>query len=118
MKRKSIIIWAILSFSVILGLSFLVYSQNNTVTVSGVVSDSNTGDPLVQASVVLEGTSIGTSTGLSGEYTLPNVPKNGVLTASYIGYESKSLGVNSRATIHFALEPSWTNMDGVPAVGQ
>ncbi|MBQ9450443.1 MAG: carboxypeptidase-like regulatory domain-containing protein, partial [Bacteroidales bacterium] len=64
--------------------SAFAFAQNK---VTGTVKDAN-GEPVVAASVVVRGTTIGAVTDLDGNYTL-NVPANSVLEASCIGYTSQ-----------------------------
>jgi TonB-dependent receptor len=57
-------------------------------TISGIVSDKKTGETIVGAAVVIEGTFIGTSTDFDGNFTLTNVPVGLVnLSVSFISYE-------------------------------
>jgi len=68
----------------------LVLSQAKG-TLSGTVTDSKTGEPLIGATVILEGTTIGSSTDVNGEYTIKNIPTDTYnITASYIGYIAKT----------------------------
>ena len=54
----------------ILGLSLALVAEAQEV--SGTVKDS-TGAPVIGASIVVDGTSIGTSTGVSGEWSLTSL---------------------------------------------
>ena len=71
-----------------------VFAQS---TIEGTVSDES-GNPLVGANVVVEGTSLGAATGVNGDYTI-NVSAGTVdgntvvIMASYIGYKSTSVSV-------------------------
>lgn len=58
--------------------------------INGKVVDSKTGNELIGASVYLEGNTRGTSTNVSGEFSLDAEP-SGNLVVSFIGYESLSL---------------------------
>ena len=60
-------------------------SQN---TVSGTVLDEN-GDPLPGATVMIEGTSDGTSTDMDGNFTLLCNKPNATLVFSYVGMKTK-----------------------------
>jgi len=85
--------------------SFVVFGQFQ---VSGIVEDTN-GTSLIGANVILEGTYLGTSTGLSGEFVFSNV-NNGsyTLKVSYMGYETKreEINVQKNSQIKIALERS------------
>jgi hypothetical protein len=55
--------------------------------ITGTVTDSQTGDPLVSASIVLEGTKLGTVSDDKGRYFILNVsPGTYTLRATYVGY--------------------------------
>lgn len=55
-------------------------------TVSGIVHDNTTGEPLAGVNVIVEGTTNGTSTDIDGKYTLSNVKSGDKLVFSFIGY--------------------------------
>ncbi len=62
-----------------------IYSQ--TGVLSGTVSDAKTGEPLIGATVILEGTTIGSATNDDGRYFIRNIPaKSYNITVSFIGY--------------------------------
>ncbi|MGB3798635.1 MAG: TonB-dependent receptor [Lewinella sp.] len=57
-------------------------------TLSGYVRDGKTGDPLIGATVQLDGTQLGTTTDPEGYYRLPNIPpKSYNVMATYLGYQ-------------------------------
>ncbi len=78
----------------------------------GKVVDANTGQPLVGANVVLEGTYRGSATDLDGEYMIFNLPPGRyTVTASVIGYQNatfENVGVNidRTTTLDFKLNPT------------
>ena len=56
-----------------------------TQTVKGVVTEASTGDPIIGATVMAKGTSVGTVTDIDGRYTI-NVPaKSKKLVFTYVG---------------------------------
>lgn len=58
--------------------------------VQGFVLDSQTGDALPGANVVIEGTGFGAATDLSGKFSIPQVPVGSYqLSVTYMGYEDK-----------------------------
>ena len=75
-------------------------SQPN-VKITGTVRDAD-GVPLIGATLIVEGTTLGTSTGVNGEYAL-NVPANGRIVCSYLGYDAVTETVNARTRIDFQL---------------
>ena len=72
-----------------------VWAQNMTVT--GKVVDNNN-EPIIGAYVVVEGTTVGTSTDVNGAFRI-NVPANGTLTFTCIGYKTQSVVVAGRSVI-------------------
>ena len=78
-----------------------IYNRE-TNEVSGVVLDENN-LPLPGATVIVDGTTIGTSTDFDGKYSI-TIPNNGAfLTFSYIGYVSQKKPIQS-AVINVSLE--------------
>ena len=62
--------------------------------VTGVVSDSTSGETLVGATIRIAGTSIGVATDIDGRFTISGVPAGPqTLTVSYIGYDARSVAV-------------------------
>lgn len=60
-------------------------SNTNKRNISDRVVDEK-GEPIIGASVMVQGSSLGTITNVDGRYTLANVPENSTITVSYIGY--------------------------------
>lgn len=85
----------ILVLSLFVG-TFMLLAQ--TQSVKGVVTDE-AGEPLIGATIAVEGTSIGTSTNLDGSFTL--VVKSDVksLTFSYVGYQSVTLPIKENMQV-------------------
>ena len=69
-----------------LGISFPLYSQRY---ITGRITDSETGDPIISASVFIANTTVGVSTDADGNYRL-RIPGEGSyrLTISHVGFES------------------------------
>jgi TonB-linked SusC/RagA family outer membrane protein len=93
----------------------ILFAQNNT-TISGTVLDSQ-GQPLPGANVVLKGTTTGTQTDFDGNYSLDNVPGNGILVFSYIGYLTQELPINNRNSLDVTLQEDTQALDEVVVVG-
>ena len=84
-------------------MAFSLFAQN--ITVRGTVTDANTGETIPFATVILKGTMAGTSTDVDGNYQM-NVPANGVLVFSFVGYENLEVAVEGKAVVNAALAPS------------
>ena len=73
-----------------------VLAQTSKVT--GKVVDEN-GEPVIGASIIVKGTTVGTVTDFDGNFEL-EVPNNGKhLVISYIGMKSQEVGVSSNVTV-------------------
>ncbi len=86
-------------------------------TVSGVVADAVTGEPLPGASIIIKNTSNGTTTDNTGHYTLSNVPEDATLVFSFIGYLSAELPVDGRSVIDMKLSADSKALSEVVVVG-
>jgi hypothetical protein len=68
-------------------LPWLGWAQTGTVTLTGTVTDENTGEPLPFANVYINNSSIGTTTNEKGTYVLANLPIGNLdVAVSYLGY--------------------------------
>lgn len=86
-----------------------------TNNVRGRVVDNN-GEPMIGATVIVEGTTIGTVADLDGNYSITIPDHSSQLTFSFIGYNSKTIPVSS-AVMNVALDESQMELDEVVAVG-
>lgn len=84
-------------------------------TVKGFIGDEN-GDPIIGATVREKGNGNGTITNADGTFTI-NVPDDGTLIISYIGYKTKELQVKGRNFIAISLIPDDKTLDEVVVVG-
>ena len=97
------------SMLVLLLSSAFIYAQKK---VSGTVSDKS-GVPLAGASVIVKGTSNGTSTDFDGNYSLNVQEDSDVLVISYIGFKSVEITVGNQTTISVSLEEDAESLDEV-----
>lgn len=89
--RKFTIV-ALFTFSLLLsGLSVMAQ------TVSGVITDEETSEPLIGATVQVEGTSMGTATALDGSFSFEAKVGEQTLIISYVGYIKKEMVVNIKS---------------------
>lgn len=88
-------------------------------TVTGVVRDNTSNQPLPGVSIVIKGTTRGTTTGADGSFSI-NIPEGGAvtLTFSFIGYEPMEMPVSSsQSTITVAMKESSSALSEVVVVG-
>jgi len=85
-------------------IASLSYAQERTI--SGVITDEN-GLPLPSATIVIKGTSNGSTSDFDGNYSIQ--ASNGqVLNFSYVGYDSLEKTIGSSSTINVSLTPGNT----------
>jgi len=100
------------------GMSILVTKKSekseNPVTVSGRVTDLK-GLPIVGASVIVHGTTVGVSTDTNGRFSLevPAPASSHVLEISYLGYETARVTVGSRSHFDITLRESSSEIEQV-----
>ncbi len=84
-------------------------------TVTGSVYDeANMGLP--GATILVKGTSNGTTTNLNGNYTI-SVPSDGVLIFSFVGYDNQEIEVSGRTVIDVLMKENVTALDEVVVIG-
>lgn len=86
------------------------------IKISGTVKDSATHAPLAGVTIQVKGSTMGTTTGANGNFSL-DVPDNVVLIVSYLGYSSKEIHVNGRTEISIQLSASSTALNQLVVVG-
>lgn len=89
-------------------------AQNKTV--SGTVID-NTGEPVIGASVLVKGTTNGVITDMDGKFTLQNVPNNGTIQISFVGYKTQDVAVAGKNNLNVKLQEDSELLDEVVVVG-
>ena len=94
MNRKSVILAFLLSA---LCISY-AYAQ---VTATGVVLDGTTGEPIIGASVLEEGTTNGTITDFDGNFTL-TVGDDALIVISYVGYQSQQVQASQNMKVQLS----------------
>jgi len=84
-------------------------------TITGTVTDK-TGEPVIGASVIVKGTSVGVATDLDGRFSL-NASKGQEIVISSIGYKPMTLKVGAASTYDIVLEDNATLLDDVVVIG-
>lgn len=85
-------------------------------TVTGTITDEM-GDPLIGATIQVEGTSQGAITGTDGTYSIVVPSADAILLFSYVGYTTQELPLMDRTTIDVQLEPDVLSLQEVIVVG-
>lgn len=108
MNRKA---WVVMLFA--LCLAFPALAQK--ITVQGTVLDS-TGEPLIGASVIPQGTTTGTATDFDGHFQLDVAP-DATLVVSYVGCETQQVAVKGQTILKITLADNALVLDEVVAIG-
>src|SRR5699024_7671173 len=74
--------------------------QRKAATIQGTVTDSQSGETLPGVNIIVKGTTTGTATGTSGEYSLEVASLQDTLVFSFIGYEKQVVPINGRTEIN------------------
>ena len=85
--------------------------------ITGTVTSAEDGLPLPGATILVVGTSNGTTTDFDGNYSLEDVPSNATVAFSYIGFLRQEVPVNGQSVIDVALEADAQQLDEVVLTG-
>ena len=103
-----------LAFSLLLGAFAVSSWAQQAVTVKGTVKDAEN-NPVIGATVVVKGTTIGTTTDIDGNYTI-NVNPGQVLEFSYVGMQHSSVTVGNKSIIDITMADG-EQLDEVVVIG-
>lgn len=106
--------WKTMLLLLVLCVGFNANAQN--ITVSGTVVDG-TEEPMIGATVTVEGTKNAVATDIDGNFTLKNVAKNATLVVSYIGYKTEKVAVNGQTHINITLSEDSEALEEVVVIG-
>ncbi|WP_338841398.1 TonB-dependent receptor [Flavobacterium ginsenosidimutans] len=109
MKLTKLLVFCISS------LLFSVIAVAQDVTVNGIINDES-GMPVPGATVLLKGTTKSTASDFDGKFQM-QVPSNGTLTVTFIGYTTVTEAVNGRTKISIQLKPESQSLNEVVVVG-
>lgn len=113
-RKKDRIGRKVLSVFALLLITSTIWAQN--IKVTGVVTDDK-GQPVIGANVLLVGTRTGTAADLDGKFVL-DVPGNGALEISAIGYEKQTIQVRNRTSIRVELREDAVLLQEAVIVGE
>jgi TonB-linked SusC/RagA family outer membrane protein len=124
-KKDSIFKFATGSFlmCLMLLLTGAATHAQQTYTFSGTVTDASVNQPIIGATIIIGGTSIGTTTDFDGNYNISASlqPGNYRLVFSYLGFSSQTinvtLGNDTNIQTNVSLSPDLMNLDEVIVTG-
>lgn len=96
-------------------ISFTISSLSQTVIVSGEVTDS-LGNLLPGVSILVEGTTNGTTTDFDGKYAINIKTPNAILVFSYLGFETQKIKVSDQKKINVILKEGLDQLEEIQIV--
>jgi outer membrane receptor protein involved in Fe transport len=99
-------------------IPYFIYA-GTTGKLSGTIKDAQTGEPLIGANVVIEGTNFGAATNINGEYVILNIsPGRFNVKFSFIGYETTIMQdvvitVDQTTILRIELNPQTITVDEI-----
>ncbi|MCC8154104.1 MAG: TonB-dependent receptor, partial [Tannerellaceae bacterium] len=115
LKGKNLSYEIIENHIVITPIPIKTVSQQSRKRISGTVTDEY-GESVIGANVFVKGTTDGTITDVNGSFTL-EVPENGILQVTYIGYLAQEIRINNQQVYHITLTEDTQKLDEVVVVG-
>lgn len=92
---------------------YAVWGQGHKVT--GTVTDE-TGATMIGMTVIVKGTTVGATTDIDGHYEI-DVPADGILSFSYLGYQSQEIPVDGRTVIDIQMQPDTEMLTDAIVIG-
>ncbi|NJK94037.1 MAG: SusC/RagA family TonB-linked outer membrane protein, partial [Bacteroidales bacterium] len=85
--------------------------------VTGTVTDVTTGEPIIGANVVIEGTTLGTVTDSEGKFSISITKPDVVILVSFLGYNTERVIFTGQSILEINMVPDITKLDEVVVVG-
>lgn len=103
------------AFTILFGmlLSFMAAAQSN---ITGSVTDES-GEPLIGASVLVKGTTVGTITDIDGQFSLAVPAGSDYLEVSFTGFETQEVAIDGRSSVPVVLATSSAALEEIVVVG-
>lgn len=92
-------------------------SEVQQISISGTISDEETGLPMPGVNIIVKGTTLGAISDTEGKFTLNLSDRNAVLSFTFIGYLPLEMPVEGRTTLDVKMKPNVENLDEVVVIG-
>ena len=86
-------------------------------TVSGIITDAESGLGIPGATIVEKGTTNGSITGIDGDYTLTVSSPDAVIVISFVGYTTEEIPLQGKTTVNLAMMVANTELEEFVVVG-
>ncbi len=97
-----------------IAISFISYGQ--VTVISGVLTEEESREPVIGATITIKGTTKGTVTDIDGKYSF-NASPDDVLVYSFIGMKPQEVTVGNQTVINVEMPMDFLNMEEVVVVG-
>lgn len=101
----------ILIFVLMVGFSAAASAQSRTI--DGTVTESASGEPIIGASVIIQGTFKGVTTDIDGRFTIQVTDQNKNLEVSYVGMQNATVPITSAGTYAIKLDAEAVGVEEV-----
>jgi TonB-linked SusC/RagA family outer membrane protein len=91
----------------------LCITSAQTVQITGLVTSSEDGQPLPGASIIIKGTTVGTTTDFQGKYSLSIPTDAKTLVFSFVGMKNQEVAIAGKAVVDVVLSPDVVGLDEV-----
>ncbi len=92
-------------------------NQSNAETVSGVVTDAESNEPLPAVNIRVKGTTTGTSTDTNGQFSISVESLQDTLIFSFVGYETTEIAIAGQTEISVSLKPTLFEGEELVVIG-
>ena len=93
-------------------LCTITYCAQASITIKGIVKDES-GETLPAVSIIIKGTSTGTSTDIDGKYSIQVPNQETVLVFSFVGYKNQEITVGKQTSINITLRPNEDSLNEI-----
>lgn len=97
--------------------SITISSIAQNITVKGTIIDQATNEALPGVNIVVDGTTLGTTSDVNGKFAIEVPNGNSVLIFSYVGYLTEKIAVQGRTEINLGLVPDVEKLEEVVVIG-
>jgi len=101
---------------VFIGSFQMIYAQNKTIT--GKITDAESGEGIPGVTVVIKGTTTGVTTDIDGKFKIEVKDSKSILTISFIGYETQEIPMGSNTMINVSLKTNIQELEEVVVTAQ
>lgn len=94
-----------------------VDSEKQQYKISGTVTDATNGEPIIGANIIVEGTTLGTTTDVFGKFSMDIPNPSSVVLISFLGYITERITLGENRELDIKLVPDIKNLEEVVVVG-